>query len=96
MPQLPERTWYEFKVVAINSAGSSPPSLASQPVQTHTAPVSAAARAAQEQAAANANAAAAALAAELHTKSPRLTDAENLMIEHEDPEVRGQRINSAS
>ena len=83
LSKLTERTWYEFKVVALNAAGSSPASLASQPVQTAAAPPSPAVKAAQEAAAA----AAAAIAAELHMKSPRLTDTENLLVEREDPEL---------
>ena len=80
---LSERTWYEFKVVALNATGSSPASTASQPIQTLAAPQSAASIAAQQSAAATA----AALAAELHMKSPRLNDSESKLIENEDPEL---------
>ena len=84
---LIERTWYEFKVVAVNASGSSPMSPASQPIQTLAAPMSAAAAAAAGAAAAAAADAAAALAEELQIKSPRLMDSENQMIEREDPEL---------
>jgi len=83
LDRLSERTWYEFKVVALNATGTSPASVASQPVQTSAAPVSPATRAAQEAAAV----AAAALANELHMKSPRMPDSENWMLEREDPEL---------
>ena len=75
---LCERTWYEFKVIALNAAGSSPASTASQPVQTGSSPTSSASRTVHE-----AGLNAVAIATELHMKSPRCTGFENLMIERE-------------
>lgn len=76
-------TWYEFKVVAVNAAGSSAASAASLPVQTSEAPASAATLAARNAAAAQA----AALSAELRERSPRLSESESRLIAVEDPEL---------
>ena len=88
LDRLSQQTWYEFKVVALNAAGSSPTSSASQPIQTAPAPLSAAAAAARDAAAA----AAANFAAELQQgKSPRIVGADDAshlsLLEREDPEL---------
>ena len=80
------QTWYEFKVVAVNIAGRSPASVATQPVQTAPAPGASAAAAAAAAAAATAS-----LAAELSAKSPRVPSAEAIaMGEREDPTLLAQ------
>lgn len=70
---LSERTWYEFKVLALNASGSSAASAASLPVQTLKAPVPAAVIAAKHAAAAKA----AALSADRQQRSPQPSSRED-------------------
>ena len=77
LDELSARTWYEFKIVAFNASGSSAASAASLPIQTGAAPVSPAKSAA----------ATAAVTAEMHLRSPKRTDSENMLMEREEPEL---------